>query len=56
MRDADARRAIEAAARTLVVERYDWSAVASDFESALLKAAGLHMAPRKSNPLPRERQ
>ena len=41
MRDADARRAIEEAARQLVVERYDWSAVARDFEEALLTAAGL---------------
>ena len=41
MRDTLARRAIETAARQLVVERYDWSAVAQDFESALLKAAGL---------------
>jgi polysaccharide biosynthesis protein PslH len=41
MRDADARRAIEVAARRLVVERYDWSAVAADFEGALLKAAGV---------------
>ena len=41
MRDADARRAIEVAARRLVVERYDWSAVAADFEGALLKAAGI---------------
>jgi sugar transferase (PEP-CTERM/EpsH1 system associated) len=39
MRDAGARRAIEAAARQLVVERYDWSAVAHDFEAALLRAA-----------------
>ena len=28
MRDTEARRRIEAAARQLVVERYDWSAVA----------------------------
>ena len=41
MRDADARRAIESAARALVVERYDWAAVSKDFESALLKAAGV---------------
>jgi sugar transferase (PEP-CTERM/EpsH1 system associated) len=41
MRDAGARQAIESAARKLVVERYDWSAVAKDFESALLKAAGV---------------
>ena len=41
IRDTDARRAIETAARRLVVERYDWSAVASDFEDALLRAAGI---------------
>jgi glycosyltransferase involved in cell wall biosynthesis len=41
IRDTEARRGIEAAARRLVVERYDWSAVAQDFEDALLKAAGL---------------
>jgi len=40
MRDANARQAIERAARQLVVERYDWSAVARDFEDALLGAAG----------------
>ena len=39
MRDTAARQEIEAAARRLVVERYDWSAVASDFEDALLRAA-----------------
>jgi len=39
MRDTAARRAIEIAARQLVVARYDWSAVAQDFEAALLKAA-----------------
>ena len=35
MRDTEARRTIEAAARALVVERYDWSTVANDFEDAL---------------------
>jgi sugar transferase (PEP-CTERM/EpsH1 system associated) len=35
MRDAGARGELEAAARRLVVERYDWSAVALDFEEAL---------------------
>jgi sugar transferase (PEP-CTERM/EpsH1 system associated) len=40
MRDAEARRALEAEARRLVVERYDWSAVAVDFESAVARAAG----------------
>ena len=39
MRDGEARRAMEAAARRLVVERYDWSAVARDFEDALLRVA-----------------
>jgi glycosyltransferase involved in cell wall biosynthesis len=47
MRDADARRSIEGAARTLVVERYDWSAVAGDFEDALLRAAGT-ASPRRA--------
>ncbi len=37
IRDTDARRRIEAAARRLVVERYDWSAVAEDFEDALTR-------------------
>ena len=41
IRDTEARRAIETAARRLVVERYDWSAVANDFEDALLRAAGI---------------
>ena len=35
IRDAESRRFIEQAARRLVVERYDWSAVAQDFEDAL---------------------
>jgi sugar transferase (PEP-CTERM/EpsH1 system associated) len=35
IRDEAARRAVEAAARKLVVEKYDWSAVTSDFEAAL---------------------
>jgi sugar transferase (PEP-CTERM/EpsH1 system associated) len=39
MRDGEARRAMEAEARRLVVERYDWSAVAIDFENALSRAA-----------------
>jgi len=43
MRDAELRRRIETSARRLVVDRYDWSAVASDFEDALtrLKTAGV---------------
>jgi len=39
MRDGGARRAMEAAARALVVERYDWAAVAEDFERALARVA-----------------
>ena len=35
IRDADARRRLETAARQLVAERYDWAAVARDFEKAL---------------------
>jgi sugar transferase (PEP-CTERM/EpsH1 system associated) len=35
IRDRDARVRVETAARRLVVERYDWSAVARDFEEAL---------------------
>ena len=43
MRDAELRRRIETSARRLVVDRYDWSAVAGDFEDALtrLKTAGV---------------
>ena len=39
IRDTAARREIETAARRLVVERYDWSAVAQDFEDALGRVA-----------------
>jgi polysaccharide biosynthesis protein PslH len=39
MRDMERRRAIEQAARTLVVERYDWSAVSGELETALLHIA-----------------
>jgi sugar transferase (PEP-CTERM/EpsH1 system associated) len=35
IRDVEARRRIEAEARRIVVEKYDWSAVAQDFEDAL---------------------
>ena len=37
IRDQQTRRGIEAAARRLVVEKYDWSAVAGDFEAALMR-------------------
>jgi sugar transferase (PEP-CTERM/EpsH1 system associated) len=39
IRDTEARRTIETAARRLVVERYDWSAVALDFEEALIRVS-----------------
>jgi glycosyltransferase involved in cell wall biosynthesis len=38
--DQAARQRMEAAARRLVVERYDWSAVADDFEDALVRVCG----------------
>ncbi len=38
IRDGDARRKIETEARRIVVERYDWAAVAQDFEDALTRA------------------
>ena len=41
IRDDAARRRIETAARQLVVERYDWSAVAQDFEHALTRSRDL---------------
>jgi sugar transferase (PEP-CTERM/EpsH1 system associated) len=39
LRDADARARLETAARALVLEQYDWSAVAGSLESALLRFA-----------------
>jgi sugar transferase (PEP-CTERM/EpsH1 system associated) len=46
IRDGELRRRIETEARRLVVERYDWSAVAQDLEDALarLRAAGMAAA------------
>lgn len=40
IRDGDARRRLETEARRIVVEKYDWSAVAKDFEQALQRACG----------------
>jgi sugar transferase (PEP-CTERM/EpsH1 system associated) len=40
LRDVDRRRQLETAARTLVVEQYDWSAVAGALEDALVRFAG----------------
>src|SRR5438477_223417 len=39
LRDVDRRRQLEAAARALVVERYDWSAVAGALEESLVRVA-----------------
>ena len=44
IRDVDDRRRIELAARRLVVEQYDWSAVAADFEQALGRLANVPAA------------
>lgn len=48
VRDREARTRIETAARHLVVEKYDWSAVAQDFENALAIAGGQAHARRMS--------
>jgi len=39
LRDVDRRRALEQAARQLVVAKYDWAAVAGDLEEALMRFA-----------------
>ena len=39
LRNVEERRALEAAARTLVVERYDWAAVAGELDRALTRFA-----------------
>jgi polysaccharide biosynthesis protein PslH len=39
LRDVDRRRTLERAARALVVEAYDWSAVATELERALIRFA-----------------
>jgi sugar transferase (PEP-CTERM/EpsH1 system associated) len=44
IRDVEARRRVEAAARQIVVEKYDWTAVAQDFEDALAVAHAAHGA------------
>ena len=43
--DSNARARVEAAARRLVVGRYDWLAVAQDFEAALNHASSVHGVP-----------
>lgn len=40
LRDTDRRRRLESAARALVVEKFDWSAVAGDLDDALTRFAG----------------
>jgi polysaccharide biosynthesis protein PslH len=45
IRDAEARQRLERAARRLVVEHYDWSAVAGGFEDALARVCGSGRAP-----------
>jgi sugar transferase (PEP-CTERM/EpsH1 system associated) len=52
MRDLDDRRRIEAAARALVVARYDWSAVAGELESALQRFALRQAQGERTMPLP----
>jgi len=52
MRDLDERRRIEAAARALVVARYDWSAVAGELESALQRFALRQAQGERTMPLP----
>jgi glycosyltransferase involved in cell wall biosynthesis len=39
LRNGDRRRQLETAARSLVEQRYDWSAVAGELEEALLRVA-----------------
>jgi sugar transferase (PEP-CTERM/EpsH1 system associated) len=52
MRDPLRRAALESAARTLVMERYDWSAVAGDLESALERFARDGIRAAVANPQP----
>jgi len=49
LRDVDRRRALEQAARTLVVEAYDWSAVARELERALARFAHAQRQPADSD-------
>jgi sugar transferase (PEP-CTERM/EpsH1 system associated) len=52
MRDDARRTRLEAAARALVVERYDWSAVAGELESALVGFALRQAQGERHLPLP----
>ena len=56
LRDPDRRQQLEAAARALVVEHYDWSAVAGSLEEALIRFSGGRRRPLLSTTgLPRGR-
>jgi len=44
IRDHETRRRLEIEAKKLVVERYDWSAVAGDFEAALVRVQRARVA------------
>lgn len=48
LRDVDRRRALETAARALVVQAYDWSAVAGDLERALIRFARIRPVEERS--------
>jgi len=52
IRDRDRRAALEAAARMLVVERHDWSAVAGQLEDALVRFAARGTARAVPYPTP----
>jgi sugar transferase (PEP-CTERM/EpsH1 system associated) len=45
LRDLEKRRAVEQAARQLVVAKYDWSVVAGDLEEALMRFASMTQVP-----------
>ena len=47
LRDTTRRKALERAARSLVVEQYDWSAVGGEMDDALRISAGQKKAPTK---------
>jgi sugar transferase (PEP-CTERM/EpsH1 system associated) len=53
LHDLDKRRAVEQAARQLVVDHYDWSVVAGDLEDALVRFASASSAPAASQAEPR---
>jgi sugar transferase (PEP-CTERM/EpsH1 system associated) len=50
-RDVERRRALEAAARALVVERYDWAAVSQSLDAALVRIAGAAAPQRVGSPV-----